>query len=88
MPHGQSASRTAKLVDCRNQTTKREPRAGQRTGTDASWNGRELAASYRVANGAEDQERLGAGADQVDTSWNALQEQETRSGIGLDAIAG
>ncbi|KAF3514871.1 hypothetical protein F2Q69_00008789 [Brassica cretica] len=37
MPHGQSASCTAKLVDCRNQTTKREPRAGQRTGTDASW---------------------------------------------------
>ncbi|KAF3601326.1 hypothetical protein F2Q69_00036685 [Brassica cretica] len=25
------------LVDCRNRTTKREPRAGQRAGTDASW---------------------------------------------------
>ncbi|KAF3547648.1 hypothetical protein DY000_02009282 [Brassica cretica] len=26
-----------RLVDCRNRTTKREPRAGQRAGTDASW---------------------------------------------------
>ncbi|KAF2574709.1 hypothetical protein F2Q70_00000578 [Brassica cretica] len=51
MPHGQDLCLTAessltamqsnsnylRLIDCRNQTTKRQPRAGQRTGTDASW---------------------------------------------------
>ncbi|KAF3575711.1 hypothetical protein DY000_02035132 [Brassica cretica] len=43
-------------------------------------NGRELVASYRVVNGIEAEERLGAGADRMKLRREHLQEQEARSG--------